>query len=51
MLISQIFGVNYPTVSLSMSIIGRAKRAPHWGVQSRFHMIYIYICVGMSVVS
>ena len=21
-------------------IIGRAKRAPHWGVQSRFRMIY-----------
>ena len=20
------------------NIIGRAKRAPHWGVQSRFHM-------------
>ena len=26
-------------------IIGRAKRAPHWGVQSRFRMIYIYMCV------
>ena len=24
-----------------MYIIGRAKRAPHWGVQSRFHLIYI----------
>ena len=23
------------------SIIGRAKRAPHWGVQSRFRVIYI----------
>ena len=32
------------------SIIGRAKRAPHWGVQSRFRVIYIYIYVGMSVV-
>ena len=21
-------------------VIGRAKRAPHWGVQSRFHVIY-----------
>ena len=31
-------------------IIGRAKRAPHWGVQSRFRVIYIYIYVGMSVV-
>ena len=25
-------------------LIGRAKRAPHWGVQSRFRVIYIYIC-------
>ena len=25
-------------------LVGRAKRAPHWGVQSRFHGIYIYIC-------
>ena len=24
-----------------MNIIGRAKRAPHWGVQSRFRVIYI----------
>ena len=24
--------------------IGRAKRAPHWGVQSRFRVIYI-ICM------
>ena len=26
-------------------IIGRAKRAPHWGVQSRFRVIYVYIYV------
>ena len=26
-------------------IIGRAKRAPHWGVQSRFRVIYIYIYI------
>ena len=25
------------------SIIGRAKRAPHWGVQSRFRVIYVYM--------
>ena len=31
-------------------IIGRAKRAPHWGVQSRFCVIYIYIYVHVSVV-
>ena len=24
-------------------IIGRGKRAPHWGVQSRFRVIYIYM--------
>ena len=24
-------------------VIRRAKRAPHWGVQSRFRVIYIYI--------
>ena len=26
-------------------VIGRAKRAPHWGVQSRFRVIYIYVSV------
>ena len=28
------------------NVIGRAKRAPHWGVQSRFRVIYIcrYVC-------
>ena len=31
-------------------VIGRAKRAPHWGVQSRFRVIYIYIYVHVSVV-
>ena len=33
------------------SIIGRAKRAPHWGVQSRFRVIYICRYVGMSRMS
>ena len=28
------------------SIIGRVKRAPHWAVQSRFRVIYVY--VGLS---
>ena len=39
--------------SLKHTIIGRAKRAPHWGVQSRFRVIYIYvyIYVGMSRMS
>ena len=26
-------------------LVGRAKRAPHWGVQSRFRVIYVYMCV------
>ena len=25
------------------TIIGRAKRALHWGVQSRFRVIYVYL--------
>ena len=33
------------TISEMTSVIGRAKRPPHWGVQSRFRVIYI----GMSV--
>ena len=33
----------------AMVLIGQAKRAPHWGVQSRFRVIYIY--VGMSRMS
>ena len=28
-------------------IIWRAKRAPHWAVQSRFRMIYMYICMSV----
>ena len=32
-------------------LVGRAKRAPHWGVQSRFRVIYIWIYVGMSRMS
>ena len=24
-------------------LVGRVKRAPHWGVQSRFCVIYIYL--------
>ena len=32
------------------SVIGRANRAPHWGVQSRFHVMYtcIYVCLSWS---
>ena len=35
----------------NINLIGRAKRAPHWGVQSRFRVIYICIYVGMSRMS
>ena len=42
--------VVFASVAMGMGIylygvIGRAKRAPHWGVQSRFRVIYIYIYV------
>ena len=32
------------------AVIGRAKRAPHWGVQSRFRVIYVgmYVCLSWS---
>ena len=30
-------------------LVGRAKRAPHWGVQSRFRVIYIYMCIYMYI--
>ena len=29
-------------------VVGQAKRAPHWGVQSRFRVIYIYMSVCLS---
>ena len=28
-----------------VSLIGRAKRAPHWGVQSRFRVICMSVCL------
>ena len=50
------YGRDYYTLTLDLSktaaskfsfhtLIGRAKRAPHWGVQSRFRKIYIYVSV------
>ena len=33
---------------MEKAIIGRAKQAPHWGVQSRFRMLSV--CRSMSVV-
>ena len=32
----------YLVQNLYIIIIGRVKRAPHWGVQSRFRVIYMY---------
>ena len=29
----------------TICLVGRAKRAPHWGVQSRFRVIYLSMCV------
>ena len=41
-----IVELNTSVLSMIMVlIIGRAKRAPHWGVQSRFCVIYIYMCM------
>ena len=44
-----IFKIWLDMFSGPIDIIGRAKRAPHWGVQSRFRVIYIcwYICVSV----
>ena len=39
----------HPVMWTSFLVIGRAKRAPHWGVQSRFRVIYICMSVGMYV--
>ena len=36
-------------VSCDLFIIGRAKRAPHWGVQSRFRVIFIRLITPVSV--
>ena len=34
--------------TIFLVLVGRAKRAPHWGVQSRFRVIYIYMCMCLS---
>ena len=33
----------------SIFLVGRAKRAPHWCVQSRFRVIYIRLITRVSV--
>ena len=39
-------------VVLVVVVIGRAKRAPHWGVQSRFRVVCrsvcMYVCLSWS---
>ena len=35
--------VNEYFIKFGQELIGRAKRAPHWGVQSRFRVIYMYV--------
>ena len=37
-----------PVMGTIFLVIGRAKRAPHWGVQSKFRVIYMW-SVGWSV--
>ena len=37
-----------PVMGTIFLVIGRAKRAPHWGVQSRFRVIYVVGMSGMS---
>ena len=39
-----------PSKITRYTVIGRAKRAPHWGVQSRFRVIYVgmYVCLSWS---
>ena len=37
-----------PLMGTIFLVVGRAKRAPHWGVQSRFQMLSV--CQSMSVV-
>ena len=34
---------NYTFCAKIVCIIGRAKRTPHWGVQSRFRVIYVIV--------
>ena len=31
-------------------LLGRAKRIPHWGVQSRFRVIYVYVIARAGVI-
>ena len=38
-----------PVMGTIFLVIGRAKRAPHWGVQSRFRVIYIRLITRVSV--
>ena len=39
-----------PVMGTIFLVIGLAKRAPHWGVQSRFRVIYMYVCRYVSYV-
>ena len=42
------FGIssNSTNIIIEYLVIGRAKRAPHWGVESRFCVIYMCVCRG-----
>ena len=34
---------SFGTLITSTKVFGRAKRAPHWGVQSKFRVIYVIV--------
>ena len=38
---THVKGVQNVVLVFMIIVIGRAKRAPHWGVQSRFRVIYV----------
>ena len=43
---------NLTSSQFKVTVIGRAKRAPHWGVQSRFRVVCrsvcMYVCLSWS---
>ena len=38
-----------PIVNKQTIVIGRAKRAPHWGIQSRFRVVCRSVCMSVVV--
>ena len=44
-----IKNIIFNVYGMHIFLIGRAKRAPHWGVQSRFRVIYVCMYVYMYI--